>query len=176
LTNFRHKLYGGSAVNPVVGTPSILPSISQKIRRNLTQGANLRQRLTKKQLKTLEAVAQDIDESNFANTQQIAMPGSDTFKNISVAAMLGQLINKRTAELTQTTTAGKMAARTFGWLYQIPDEEITRIVANAMLEPKVAAALIKNASETNLETAANLLKRSAGKTTTASLLFGEEGI
>lgn len=113
--------------------------------------------LTPEQTSTLKAVQVDLDLGNAINSKLIKAPGSDTFQNLSIASAI--------------TSGGKNGVHPFidaitkplKWVYKAPDEKINEILADAMLDPKFAASLLKRATPARIGSfSADLMRRAKG--------------
>lgn len=95
--------------------------------------------LTGEQVQTLRAIKMDIDMGQAINSSLVKAPGSDTYQNLSIAQLIG---------------AGKFGTHPFvralstplQWIYKGSDQNINEILANAMLDPKLAVLLLKRAT------------------------------
>lgn len=110
--------------------------------------------LTAEQTQAIKAIQADLDLGNAINSKLIKAPGSDTFQNLSIASAI--------------TAGGSMGVHPFvdaltkplKWLYKAPDEKINQILAEAMLDPKFAATLLKRATPARVGSfSADLMRR-----------------
>lgn len=107
--------------------------------------------LTEEQIQTLRAIKTDLDMGQAINSSLVKAPGSDTYQNLSIAQLIG---------------SGKFGTHPFvralstpiQWLYKGSDKNISEILANAMLDPKMAALLLKRATKTSVQAAGNRLR------------------
>jgi hypothetical protein len=114
-------------------------------------------KLSKTQIATLERVGKDLDEGVLQRAAKV--PGSDTFKNLSTANIVGGIIGR------QITGEGSAAQQKIysplNWLYNGTDEKIRELLVEAMLDPKLAADLMKKASVMRVEPLSRELQKKA---------------
>jgi hypothetical protein len=128
------------------------PSFTRAIR-----AAEKDTKLSKTQLAVLQRVSQDLDSGVLGRA--VKVPGSDTFKNISTANIIGGIVGKQMfGDVPQGYQ--KMAAP-LNWLYNGTDDAIRQLLVDAMLDPKLAASLMKKASTSTVEPLSDELKKRA---------------
>jgi hypothetical protein len=119
--------------------------------------ADPQSKLSKTQIATLERVGKDLDEGVLQRAAKV--PGSDTFKNLSTANIVGGIIGR------QITGEGNAAlqkiAQPLNWLYNGTDNKIRELLVEAMLDPKLAAELMKKASVMRVEPISRELQKKA---------------
>lgn len=113
--------------------------------------------LSTTQIATLKRVSKDLDDGVL--TRAGKMPGSDTFKNMSTANVIGGIIGKQifgeTSPFLQKVTAP------LNWLYNGTDDRIRELLVDAMLDPKLASKLMSKATTANMESIGQELQRRA---------------
>lgn len=113
--------------------------------------------LSQTQIGTLKRVSKDLDDGVL--TRAGKMPGSDTFKNMSTANVIGGIIGKQifgeTSPFLQKVTAP------LNWLYNGTDDRIRELLVDSMLDPKLASRLMGKATTTNIESIGQELQRRA---------------
>lgn len=113
--------------------------------------------LSKTQFAVLQRVSKDLDDGVLARAAKT--PGSDTFKNMSTANVIGGIIGKQifgeTSPFLQKVTAP------LNWLYNGTDDRIRELLVDAMLDPKLASKLMSKATTTNMESIGQELQRRA---------------
>ena len=113
--------------------------------------------LSSTQLAVLKRVAEDLDSGVLPRATKPM--GSDTFKNMSTANVIGGMIGKQmfgdVPPVLQKITAP------MNWLYNGTDDAIRELLVNAMLDPKLAASLMKKASVMTVEPLNRELQRKA---------------
>ena len=113
--------------------------------------------LSNTQLAVLKRVAEDLDSGVLPRATRPA--GSDTFKNMSTANVIGGLIGKQM--FGDVPVALQKVAAPMNWLYNGTDDAIRELLVSAMLDPKLAATLMKKASVMTVEPLNRELQRKA---------------
>lgn len=113
--------------------------------------------LSKTQFAVLEKVSKDLDEGVLQRATKV--PGSDTFKNLSTANVIGGIIGKQM--FGEMSPALQKIATPMNWLYNGTDDRIRELLVEAMLDPKLASRLMAKASQTTMETISKELQRKA---------------
>jgi hypothetical protein len=131
--------------------------ISQPKFLNAIRASEKETNLSNTQLAVLKRVAEDLDSGVlFRATKPM---GSDTFKNMSTANVIGGMIGKQmfgdVPPVLQKITAP------MNWLYNGTDDAIRELLVNAMLDPKLASTLMKKASVMTVEPLNRELQRKA---------------
>ena len=113
--------------------------------------------LSDAQVRALSKVGQDLDSGVLNRSGKV--PGSDTFKNLSTANIIGGIIGKQMfGEIPAATN--KMVAP-LNWLYNGTDDQIRELLVDAMLDPKLASRLMTKASTTTVEPLSKELQKKA---------------
>jgi hypothetical protein len=128
------------------------PSFTRAIR-----AAEKETKLSKAQLAALSRVAQDLDSGVLARA--VKTPGSDTFKNISTANVIGGIIGKQM--FGEVSPAMQKVSAPLNWLYNGTDDAIRELLVDAMLDPKLASRLMTKASMVTVEPLSKELQRKA---------------
>jgi hypothetical protein len=131
------------------------PSFARAIRA-AKEGKNF-EGLSKAQVAVLEKIAKDLDEGVLNRATK--MPGSDTFKNMSTANVIGGIIGKQI--FGEVPSVLQKVAAPMNWLYNGTDDKIRELLVSAMLDPKLASRLMAKASETSMEPLGKELQRKA---------------
>lgn len=113
--------------------------------------------LSKTQVAVLERVSKDLDDSVLARATKV--PGSDTFKNLSTANVIGGIIGKQM--FGEMSPALQKIAAPMNWLYNGTDDRIRELIVEAMLDPKLASRLMGKATQTTMESLSRELQRKA---------------
>ena len=113
--------------------------------------------LSKTQVATLQRVSKDLDEGVLARATKV--PGSDTFKNMSTANVIGAIIGKQM--FGEVSPALQKVAFPMNFLFNGTDDKIRELLVEAMLDPKLASRLMAKASETTMEPLSRELQRKA---------------
>jgi hypothetical protein len=131
--------------------------ISQPKFLNAIRAAEKETNLSTTQLAVLKRVAEDLDSGVLARATKPM--GSDTFKNMSTANVIGGMIGKQM--FGDVPLALQKASAPMNWLYNGTDDAIRELLVNAMLDPKLAATLMKKASVMTVEPLSKELQRKA---------------
>jgi len=113
--------------------------------------------LSTTQLAVLKRVAEDLDSGVLPRAAKVA--GSDTFKNMSTANVIGGMIGKQM--FGDVPLALQKASAPMNWLYNGTDDAIRELLVNAMLDPKLATTLMKKATVMSVEPLSKELQRKA---------------
>jgi hypothetical protein len=131
--------------------------ISQPKFLNAIRAAEKETNLSTTQLAVLKRVAEDLDSGVLSRATRPS--GSDTFKNMSTANVIGGMIGKQM--FGDVPLALQKASAPMNWLYNGTDDAIRELLVNAMLDPKLAASLMKKATTTTVEPLSKELQRKA---------------
>lgn len=142
---FRGKVLG---TIPVITDPSNQAQymISQPQFVRAIRAAEKETNLSETQLAVLRRVAKDLDEGSIVRLT--AEPGSNTFKNISMANFMGRIVGKQM--FGEVPSSMQKGALSFNWLYGGPDDVIKTVLVDAMLDPKIAARMMRKATTAEL--------------------------
>jgi hypothetical protein len=113
--------------------------------------------LSAAQVRALAKVGDDLDAGVLNRSGKV--PGSDTFKNLSTANVIGGIIGKQMFGEVPPV-ANKLVAP-LNWLYNGTDDQIREILVDAMLDPKLASRLMSKASSTTIEPLSKELQKKA---------------
>lgn len=127
-----------------------------KFARNLQSAAEDGVKLTPDQAQVVNAVKSDLDMGAAINSPLIRASGSDTFQNLSIANAIGSGAAK--GNLHPALIA---LTKPLKWLYKAPDEQITEILTQAMLDPKLAARLLQRATPNTVSQVSSQLRQLA---------------
>jgi hypothetical protein len=131
--------------------------ISQPKFLNAIRAAEKETKLSNTQLAVLKRVAEDLDSGVLARATKTM--GSDTFKNMSTANVIGGMIGKQM--FGDVPLALQKVTAPMNWLYNGTDDAIRELLVNAMLDPKLASTLMKKASVMTVEPLNRELQRKA---------------
>lgn len=120
-------------------------------------------KLTDDQLKTLEAIATDLDLGMSFNVAGIRPTGSDTVKNLTTAHIIGRALG---GKAESAGIFGKLI-KPLKFLGNLTSEEVESLVVDAMLDPKLAAEMLARPSLQNVQKAAVSLRALIGVSGTA---------
>lgn len=113
--------------------------------------------LSKTQLAVLKKIGEDLDSGVLA--RGVKVPGSDTFKNMSTANVIGGIIGKQMYGDVPPAFAKMMAP--MNWLYNGTDDAIRELIVDAMLDPKLASQFMRKASVMTVEPLSKELQKKA---------------
>ena len=113
--------------------------------------------LSKSQLNIAKRIGQDLDDGVLARATRPA--GSDTFKNMSTANVIGGIVGKQI--FGETSPLLNKVAAPLNWLYNGTDDAIREVLVDAMLDPKLAARLMQKATTATVEPISQELQRRA---------------
>lgn len=131
--------------------------ISQPKFLNAIRAAEKETNLSNTQLAVLKRVAEDLDSGVLARATKPI--GSDTFKNMSTANVIGGMIGKQM--FGDVPPVLQKVSAPMNWLYNGTDDAIRELLVNAMLDPKLASTLMKKASVMTVEPLSKELQRKA---------------
>lgn len=131
--------------------------ISQPKFLNAIRAAEKETKLSNTQLAVLKRVAEDLDTGVLARATKPM--GSDTFKNMSTANVIGGMIGKQM--FGDVPPALQKVSAPMNWLYNGTDDAIRELLVNAMLDPKLASTFMKKASVMTVEPLSRELQRKA---------------
>lgn len=114
------------------------------------------QGLSKTQIAVLKKVGEDLDSGVLNRAGKV--PGSDTFKNLSTANLIGGIIGK---QITGMPAAMQKAASPLNWLYNGTDDQIRELLVDAMVDPKLASRLMAKANVMTVEPLSKELQKRA---------------
>lgn len=105
----------------------------------------------------LEKISKDLDDGVLGRATKPA--GSDTFKNMTTANIIGGMIGKNVfGEVPQVL---QKVAAPMNWIYNGTDDQIRTLLVEAMLDPKLASKLMSTASVVTIEPLSKELQRKA---------------
>lgn len=164
MQNISTKASGGT-VDPTTGVRNFTAVRFGKLVDQLE--ADPRNALSKTQMAVLKRVSKELDEGAMMNLPGIKPAGSDTFKNLTVGNLLGNISANPTgrgvaAQLIETL------ARPISWIYRGGEDEVKQLIVDAMLDPKLAAQLMRKATPSNIRAVGRSLSEKAAQATYGS--------
>src|SRR5690606_22140006 len=106
-------------------------------------------------IRTARAVAADLDLGASINSPLIRAPGSDTTQNLSLANIAASIRQGNTR--SQVPRLMQPLLKPFERFYKYSDEQINELLTEAMLDPKLAAQMMRRATPANAQTLSNNL-------------------
>jgi hypothetical protein len=151
--NFRSKVLSTTPDPINVGDFMISqPSFARAIRATAKDT-----QLSEMQVRVLEKVGRDLDSGVLNRSGKV--PGSDTFKNLSTANVIGGIIGKQMFGEVPPIVNKTIAP--LNWLYNGTDDQIRELLVQSMLDPKLASRLLTKASTTTVEPLSKELQKKA---------------
>lgn len=108
------------------------------------------------QLRRLQLIANDFAEASIGANAG-GTRNSQTAQNMTVGNMIARVSN---GLLDPETAFGATAARPLRWLYQEPERMTRELLAQAMVDPRLAAALLARATPQTIERATAYIEQS----------------
>ena len=105
----------------------------------------------------LDNIINEINRGQAATAPGVKAPGSNTFQNMSMGNMIGRVFSESMADNTTLRTM----TRPLDFLYKLPDQQIQQLLVEAMLDPKLAAAMMGKANIMKVEPLAKSLRKKA---------------
>ena len=132
-----------STIPMMLDDPSRAPEymLSQPAFVRAMRGIEKETDLSPAQVAVVNRVAKDLDEATFRVTQE---PGSNTFKNFSIANIMGGIVGKQM--FGDVPASMQKGVTSMNWLYGGADDAIRVVVVDAMLDPKLAARMMRKAT------------------------------
>lgn len=128
-----------SLPNPVTGNDVIGASKWTGLMRSRAE--EIGDTLSPTQQRILERITRDIEDGVAPQTAG-RVPGSDTIKNMTIGNLVGRMLGEKFADNSTVQTL----ARPLAWLYKLPEEQVQRLLVEAMLDPKLAADFMAKAN------------------------------
>ena len=129
-------------------------------------------KLTPDQLEQLAAIRTDLQYGQAINSSLIKAPGSDTFQNLSIAQVIG-------AGSSPAHPALRVIGKPLQWIYKLggTDEAVNDLLADAMLDPKLAASMMEKATPKSVQSFTSRLvdKARAGALGSQAQLIATQG-
>jgi hypothetical protein len=141
--------------NIVTGEPVLAAG---QLRRQLaTRAEEIGADLSAPAQRRLDNIITEINRGMAATGPGIKVPGSDTFRNMS----MGNLIGKLFSESLATNTTLRTMTRPLDFLYKLPDDKLQQLLVEAMLDPQLASVMMSKANMMKVEPLATSLRQKA---------------
>jgi hypothetical protein len=160
MQNIATKASGGT-VDPTTGVRTFTPVRFGKLVEQLE--ADPRNPLSKTQMGVVKRVSRELDDGAMMNLPGIKPAGSDTFKNITMGNLLGY-IHPRMQGGNPITQTIETVISPLNWLYRGSEDAVRELLIEAMLDPKVAAMLMRKATASNILQTSETLMQTAMRT------------
>ena len=149
------------STDTVVDEVSGFPTLSQpKWERNLgklLEDSDFVKSLDPKHLDALTKISQDLNRSAQSNANPMRLNGSDTFSNMSMFGALAKVLGGVDA----SSKGIKSFADKFSWFTKLTERETNELLADALLDPKLAVRLMQKADPLMTQSVSNTLKQRA---------------
>lgn len=159
MENISTKASGGT-IDPQTGFRSYTPVRFSKLVEQVE--SDPRNPLSKTQLGVLKKVAKELDDGAIVNLPGIKPAGSDTFKNLTVASLLGNISSNPNSRGVAAELIGNFA-RPISWIYKGGEDAVRQLLVDAMLDPKIAAQLMRKATQQNINQVSRSLAEKAAQ-------------
>jgi hypothetical protein len=161
LQDIRQRSLGQIA-DATSGVDVLMPGkFKQAIR---TLAPDIAETLTPSQRLVVDRIAADLDRSAAAYAPGMKPPGSDTFRNMSVSNLIGTMMARDIGDNATLKTLSKGLS----FLYRVPDEQLQRLLVEAMLDPALARQFMQKATTSSVETVGSALRRKLEQTSVAA--------
>jgi len=105
----------------------------------------------------LDAIINEINRGMAATAPGVKVPGSDTFRNMSMGNLIGRVFSESLADNTTLRTM----TRPLDFLYKLPDQQIQQLLVEAMLDPQLASQMMSKANMMKVQPLATALRAKA---------------
>ena len=107
--------------------------------------------------RNIDNIINEINRGQAATAPGVRAPGSNTFQNLSMGNLIGRVFSESMADNTTLRTM----TRPLDWLYKLPDQQVQRLLVEAMLDPQLAASMMSKANMMKVEPLAKSLRKKA---------------
>jgi hypothetical protein len=105
----------------------------------------------------IDNIINEINRGQASTAPGVRAPGSNTFQNMSMGNLIGRVFSESMADNTTLRTM----TRPLDWLYKLPDQQVQRLLVEAMLDPQLAASMMSKANMMKVEPFAKSLRKKA---------------
>ena len=132
-------------------------------------------KMTTDQMRVVQSVVNDLDRAAAPTSNVARVPGSDTMRNFSVGSVIGRILGDNPGPAGAATQAAgqRGVGAALSWLYSMPDEQVGQLLVDAVLDPKLAARLMKAATAEEIERVSRELAWRSRVGTTSSAIYGQ---
>lgn len=169
MTGAQNIRTGGqvTARDPVSREPTLSNGRFQTAMQRAARNGDM-DRMTEGQIRTIQRVADDLDRGAAPTTNVAKVPGSDSMRNFSIANVIGRILGDNVPP--EVSAVGQKLLAPLSWFYSMPDEQIGQLLVDAALDPRLAASLMRRATEASVEDIARELAwRSRNSAVSASV-------
>lgn len=146
-----------SETSEVLAGADVRPFSANQFRRQLLAYEDDIAKLEPAQKQVLDAVMADLERQAAVRAGNVKAPGSDTFRNISVAGAISNVIGGGAAENATLRVLFK-PLMTIG---RLQEDDIVRILVQAINDPVYGTLLMEKATPRNMETMADFFRNGA---------------
>lgn len=118
----------------------------------------------------IDNIINEINRGQAATAPGVRAPGSNTFQNMSMGNLIGRVFSESMADNTTLRTM----TRPLDWLYKLPDQQVQRLLVEAMLDPQLAASMMSKANMMKVEPLAKSLRQKAEQLGYGSIIGAQE--
>lgn len=113
-------------------------------------------KLSDQQQKILDKVFADLrsEMTISGGNRMTKQPGSDTFKNMTTANVMGHIMG----DYLGSTQAAKTITAPMQWIYKLPENKVADLLVESILDPKLARELIGEASTIKIQRFSEAMK------------------
>lgn len=178
ITELRGEKGNVSASDPISGERTLtLGKFGTAARKAISSGALGRGvgngNLSEPQMTTIQSVVDDLDRGAATTATNMKPPGSDTFKNLSIANVLGRVMGDNFPD-SELGKAAQTIAKPLNWMYSLPDERVGQLIMEAVLDPKLGARFMRAATAHEVEGIAQELAKRYAAQTKAAAVYGQK--
>jgi hypothetical protein len=149
---------GITGVDPTSGADVLSPARLKSRANEMLADRDIR--LSKTQAAAIERIVKDMERAAGTTTGLARAPGSDTFKNLSMGALVGRVVGEKTYGAS-TSVLPRQMVQPLSWLYSLPDQKVADLLVEAMLDPVLYRDLVKTASAVRVVPFSEALKAKA---------------
>ena len=118
----------------------------------------------------IDNIINEINRGQASTAPGVRAPGSNTFQNMSMGNLIGRVFSESMADNTTLRTM----TRPLDWLYKLPDQQVQRLLVEAMLDPQLAASMMSKANMMKVEPLAKSLRQKAEQLGYGSIIGAQE--
>lgn len=127
--------------------------------------------LSPQQMSTIHNVVDDLDRGAATTAGTIRPAGSDTFRNLSIASVIGRVLGDNVPK-GAVGQGMQTVMKPLSWMYGMQDEALQQMLVDAVLDPQLAARFMRTANRQNVENLAAELAKRAGKQAQGNAIYG----
>ena len=118
----------------------------------------------------IDNIINEINRGQASTAPGVRSPGSNTYQNMSMGNLIGRVFSESMADNTTLRTM----TRPLDWLYKLPDQQVQRLLVEAMLDPQLAASMMSKANMMKVEPLAKSLRNKAEQLGYGSIIGAQE--